>query len=103
MTAAERAAASEGIALGCAILPLVYAIVRVVVARVDPEPDPVAVVWSEHSPSLTRLMLTLYVTAAIVVGAIALVRARPAAFDRVLTVAAMSSATAILALCFFAP
>lgn len=100
---ASRAATAMGLALGCAMLPLVYAVVRVVVARVDPEADPVAVVWSEHSPAITRFMITLYGTGALTAGAIAIARAFPARAPSMVSFASIVSAIALFAMAWFAP
>jgi hypothetical protein len=99
----ERTATALGLALGCALVPLVYAIVRVVIARLEPDPDPVAVVWSEHSPSITRLMITLYVTAALSAGAVAIARTLPERAPSMVSFAAIASAVAIMTLAMFAP
>jgi hypothetical protein len=99
----RRTANAYGVALGCALMPVVYVIVRVVVARLDPDSDPVAVVWSEHSPSVTRLMLTLYATAGLTAGGIAITRALPHRAPSMVSLAAIASAVAIVALSIFAP
>lgn len=56
-----------GIALaaGCTAAALLYSTLRVVQAMVLPEPDPVTVLWSEHSGFFWRAWTSAYAAGAV--------------------------------------
>jgi hypothetical protein len=60
--------AALAIATGCTAAALLYSMLRIVQALVMPEPDPAAVMWSEHSGFFWRAWTCAYVA-----GAVALV------------------------------
>ena len=92
-----------GFAAGFAAAPLVYALVRVLSMRMEPEADPSAVIWAEHSPTVTRLVVTLYVGLAVLGGAVSLASAAPRAMPRVIAAVAVAAAIAVLAQTVWAP
>ena len=95
MSDSPRSPTGDGIACACAFAPFVHAVVAGVFSRIDPSPDPVAVVWSEHSPTLTRMTLALFVTALLAFGLVAIARAIPQHMPRLTLVAASLSAIGV--------
>jgi hypothetical protein len=85
-----------GITAGFASAPFVYAVVRVLLARLHPEPDPGAVIWAEFSPTVTRLVVWCYASAVVLLGTLALAGATPRAMPRIVGVLASASALAVI-------
>jgi hypothetical protein len=97
MKQAQRRALGHGLAAAAAAMPLAYAVVRAIEARVSPEQDPAAVISSEHSALLTRLTVTAFVTLLAAAGTVSLAGAMPAHAPRVVGALAMLGALAALA------
>ncbi len=103
MNAAAKVSRPLGFAAGFAAAPLVYALVRVVALRMEPEADPAAVIWAEHSATVTRLVVTLYVGVAVLGGAVSLASAAPRVMPRVVGAVALVAALAVLVQTAWAP
>lgn len=92
-----------GLCLSLASSPTLYALIRVLSAALGPEQDPSAASSSSASATFDRLTITLYSTVLALPGAVALLRAHPALFDRALVAFAALSTLAICAQATFVP
>jgi hypothetical protein len=72
-------------------------------ARLSPEPDPTAVVWSTRSALLERLVVTGYGTALATIGALVLASAWPARAARIAAAVALVSTAAVVVQTVVAP
>lgn len=92
-----------GLAAGFAAAPCVYALVRVISGRVDSEADPSAVIWAEHSPTVTHLVVTLYIGLVVMGAMMSLASAVPRAMPRTVAVIAVIAALAVAAQAAWVP
>lgn len=91
------------VATAISALPGIYAAVRCFQHWLQPEPDPAAIVWAEHSDLLSRCMVTGFVGATALVAALALAKSVPAKFPGILAGTATVSALAVLVQAWFVP
>jgi hypothetical protein len=74
---ARSAVAAVALALAASTSVLVYALVRAFERLALPEPNPVALVWSERSAIFWRMVIALYAGGAAAFGGVALTRSAP--------------------------
>ena len=92
-----------GFAAGLAGAPLLYAVVRVISMILHPEPDPAAIIWAEHSPTVTHFVVWLYASVVLLGGMLSLANAAPRAMPRVIGSLAVVSTFAMLIQSVWAP
>lgn len=91
------------LAVTSAALPGIYAAVRCFQHSLQPEADPAAIVWSEHSNLLSRCMVTAFVGGTALVASLALAQSAPRRLPNVLAVTTIGSALAVLIQAWLVP